>query len=67
MALNQKYKKITLSIDNYELPKYREPGERVVKIGEIHIDRSVFKHDPGEKQLLKELKLELKRKLFAGK
>lgn len=66
MANRFKYPQLILQ-GNIEQPAARIPGERIRKIGEIHIDRSVFKHDPGEKQLLKQLKLELKRELFAGK
>lgn len=47
--------------DEIKENRHREPGEPVRLIGEISIDRSVFKHGPGEKALLKELKAQCKR------
>lgn len=62
MATREKYPKLSLRGDRYEIAKTgREPGDRIIEIGTIHIDRSVFKHGSGEKALLKELKLQAKR------
>jgi len=59
MELTQKYKKIVLHNEGY-ITGMREPGERIIRIGLVKIDRSVFKHSLKERDLLKLAKAQAK-------
>ena len=63
MPITQKYKKFALHKDKeeYQLPKYRERGEPIRTIGEVHIDRTCWAKSKKEKQILKALRLDCKR------
>lgn len=43
-----------------ELPESREPGDPIIKIGYVNIDRTVFKKTAKEKEILKLAKLQAK-------
>lgn len=45
---------------SYEIAETREPGDPVIEIGFIDIDRSVFKKSIKEKEILKLAKLQCK-------
>lgn len=62
MALKQKYKKFALHNEGYEIAENRrEPGDPIIEIGYVDIDRSVFKKSDHEKAILKLAKLKAKQ------
>ena len=64
MELNQKYKKIVLHNEKGYTTGMREPGERIIRIGLVKINRSVFKKTAEEKEILKLAKLQAKLEDF---
>lgn len=62
MTTKEKYPKLSLRGDNYEIAKNgREPGDPLREIGELLIDRNCFKKSKTEKEDLKRAKLKCKR------
>ena len=59
MELTHKYKKIVLHNEPY-ITTMREPGERIIRIGLVKIDRSCWSKTPKEKEALKLAKLQAK-------
>lgn len=63
MAKKQvKYRVYGLKNDDYSIPGYgeREPGDKVIEIGELQIDRSCWKKSKLERELLRIAKIQCK-------
>jgi len=58
-----KYRVFGLRNDDHSIPSYseREPGDPIIKIGFVDIDRTIFKKTAKEKEILKLAKLQAKR------
>jgi hypothetical protein len=63
MAKKQtKYRVFGLSNDDYSIPGYgeREPGDPIIEIGYVDIDRNCFKKSKSEREALKLAKIQSK-------
>lgn len=60
MANRQKYPLLQLRGSGYKFAEMREPGDPIIEIGFINIDRSVFKKSTKEKEVLKLAKIQSK-------
>ena len=60
MANRQKYPALQLRGSSYEIAEARVPGDPIIEIGFVDIDRSVFKKSKHEKEILKLAKLQCK-------
>jgi len=61
MASREKYPKLSLRGDNYEIAKNgREPGDKLIEVSFVNIDYKCFKKSPAEKAQLKAAKAQAK-------
>lgn len=60
MANRQKYPALQLRGERYQIAESREPGDPIIKIGFVDIDRTIFKKTAKEKEILRLAKLQCK-------